>query len=149
MDTWILITDASRARVFSADPAGTTWTLQREHQHPASRAKEAELDPSQRGRQQQRAGGPYRPAMEPSTPPKEVERETFARELAEGLERDFDAHRYAHLVLVAPPHFLGLLRKSLSDKVAKQVVATVDKDYTGLDVRRLPELLADCLAQAH
>ncbi|WP_005033213.1 host attachment protein [Holophaga foetida] len=41
------------------------------------------------------------------------------------------------LVLTAPPHFLGLLRNALGGTLSKCVVASLDKDYTTLEVQEL------------
>ena len=46
---------------------------------------------------------------------------------------------YERLALVAPPHFLGLLRATISSTVAKRVELTVDKDYTALKADELAE----------
>lgn len=45
------------------------------------------------------------------------------------LDEGHGQQAYARLVLVAPPHFLGLLRKGLSHTLSKLVVASADKDY--------------------
>jgi protein required for attachment to host cells len=51
--------------------------------------------------------------------------------------------------VVAPPQFLGLLRKELSTETARRVVLEVDKDLTRFDAdgvrRRLPERLFETL----
>jgi protein required for attachment to host cells len=136
MNTWILIGDASRARLFSRNGVKGPWKLVRSLEHPESRLPDAELAGRQRGRQQQ-SGGIGRPAMEPVTMPKEVEREAFAAELGHLLDHEYDVNSYSDLVLIAPPHFLGLLRKTLGGKLRKRVIAELDKDYTLLPVHEL------------
>ncbi|HEX3655850.1 MAG TPA: host attachment protein [Pirellulales bacterium] len=136
MNTWILVGDASRARLFSANGAKGPWTLVRSLEHPESRMNDADLAGRQRGRQQQ-SGGVGRPAMEPVTMPKEVEREAFAAELGHLLDHEFDVNSYSDLVLIAPPHFLGLLRKTLGGKLRKHVIAELDKDYSQLPLHDL------------
>ncbi|HEX4148991.1 MAG TPA: host attachment protein [Pirellulales bacterium] len=136
MNTWILICDASRARVFSREASGP-WTLVQSLEHPASRLQDNELVEGQPGRQQQSFGKGSRSAMEPPTNPKEVQREAFATELARTLNHAYDLNSYADLALFAPPHFLGLLRKALGAKLAKRVVASFDKDYSLLPLHEL------------
>jgi protein required for attachment to host cells len=143
--TWILISDASRARLFAASSRQKPWTLVRELEHPQSRAKGQDIMADKPGRVKQSMGAGSRPAMEPVTPPKEVEAEHFAQQLAAVLEDGHGRNDYARLVLAAPPSFLGLLRKALSTQVGKRVVASVDKDYTQLHERDLPERLSDVL----
>ena len=79
--------------------------------------------------------------MSPSTPPHEVEAERFAHTVAKLLEGGLDSNDYERLLLVAPPHFLGLLRSALSSHVAKHVEGSLDKDYTELDAEELAERL--------
>lgn len=143
--TWILVCDASRARLFSTPGKGRPWTLVQELNHPESRLKGSEIMSDQPGRVRQSMGAGTRPAMEPHTPPKQVEAEHFAQQLAGVVEHGHGRNDFSRLVLVAPPHFLGLLRKSLSDQCSKRVVASLDKDYTELKERELPERLADVL----
>ncbi|MBI4515832.1 MAG: host attachment protein [Deltaproteobacteria bacterium] len=144
-ETWILISDASRARLFSTSGKLKPWALVREFDHPESRAKGLEIMADKPGRVKQSMGSGSRPAMAPPTPPKEVEAEHFAQQLAGVLADGHGHNAYARLILVAPPWFLGLLRKVLSAPVSKRIVASLDKDYTQLHQRDLPERLAEVL----
>ena len=143
--TWILVSNASRARLFSVPRKGQAWTLVRELEHPESRLKGQDIMSDAPGRVQQSFGAGSRPAMEPTTPPKEVEAERFALELANVLDDGHGQNAYARLVLVAPPQFLGLLRKSIGNQVAKRVTASLDKDLTEVKDIDLPERIADVL----
>ncbi len=143
--TWILVCDASRARLFTTPGRGRPWTLLHELSHPESRLKGQAINSDKPGRTQQSSGAGSRPAMEPPTPPKEVEAEHFAAHLAEVLGNGHGHNAYARLVLVAPPHFLGLLRQSLSTQVSKRVTHSIDKDYTSLRQDELPERLDEAL----
>ena len=40
-------------------------------------------------------------------------------------------------MLVAPPHFLGVLRKTINDTVSKLIGATLDKDYMHLSQKEI------------
>ena len=145
MNTWILICDASRARLYERGQTDRPWTLVRSLEHPESRLQDTKLVDGERGRQQQSFGHGSRSAMEPTTMPKEVEHEAFATELARLLEHDYDVNSYAELVLVAPPHFLGLLRKAIGAKLSKRVLASFDKDYSLLPLHELQPLLEQLL----
>lgn len=141
MDTWILVADASRARIFATGKKGQPWKLVEDFEHPESRMKNRELDPMEQGRTQQSFGAGHRPRMEPRTPPQQVEKEHFAQQLANALSKAVVEGACSCLVLVAPPAFLGDLRTMLSDHAAKCVSATVAKDYTGSDARELASRL--------
>lgn len=157
--TWVLISDASRARLFQAGEHGTRelgLTLLRKFEHPESRERNSDLVTDRPGRTQQsispnmrggtsNRGNPgggqqatgNRSGMEPATSPKKIEHEGFARELAHELEKGLNENAYVNLIVAANPEFLGLLRGAMSDQVKKHVTASLDKDYTAMDVREL------------
>lgn len=141
MDKWVLVADASRARIFSPAKPGKPWRLIEELEHQESRMKNRELDPKEQGRQRQSAGMAHRPRMEPRTAPQQVEKNHFAQQLADKLSQAVVDGDCTSLVLVAPPHFLGQLKNTLSDRACKSVSATVGKDYTGSDARELASRL--------
>jgi hypothetical protein len=61
--------------------------------------------------------------------PRELEIIKFARHIAQVLERARRRALYTDLVLVAEPHFFGLLRQELSKPVAKLVAHVVTREY--------------------
>ena len=146
--TWILVCDASRARLFSSNEGknGMEWSLLEELDHPESRAKGEEINTDKPGRVQQIGPGGMRAGMEPSTPPKEVEADRFAHHLSERLDKARTQNSYDRLILVAAPSFLGLMRGILSGPVKKTISASVAKDYTHTDERELQERLAEHLS---
>lgn len=127
--TWVLVADSSRGRLYSVPQKGKTWSFVKEYTHPASRVSEGGLTTDQPGRAHGSAGGGPRSSMESKTSPKDVEFEHFAHELAEALHDGHGQQAYSRIVLVAPPHFLGLLRNTINHTVSKLIDVTVDKDY--------------------
>ncbi|MES2883736.1 MAG: host attachment protein [Pseudomonadota bacterium] len=147
-DTWVLIADSSRARLYSVPQRGKPWTLVNEYSHSESRVSQGGLTTDQPGRSHGSGiGKGARSAMESKSSPKEVEVAHFVHELVEVLHHGHGQQAYERIVLVAPPHFLGLLRKGLNNTVSKLVGASVDKDYLHLPE---PEMQAhlDALLQA-
>ena len=143
--TWILIADSAQARLFATDRGyGGPWRLVRSFSHPLSTVKASELVSDRPGRVQQSMADGSRSAAEARTPPREVEAEHFARALADALDRG--RGQYARLVLVAPPHFLGLLRQIVSETVGNTVAISVDRNWTDLPEQELPARLGDALA---
>jgi protein required for attachment to host cells len=143
LPSWILFADASNARLYQSQGRARKLTLLRELSHPESRAREMDLVSDQPGRVKQSRSA-ARPAME-STPHKKVEADRFARELADALERGLDEGAYDRLILVAPPEFLGRLRRQLGERVSARIVAEVEKDYLHLEPRELRERLQEQL----
>lgn len=154
--TWILVCDASRARLLRAATHQKGLVQLDALEHAESRAHARDLMADAQGRKPVGAvpaskmggqqGGAYgRPGAEPDTDPKEVEAQKFARMLAEVLEKGLTDHAYDRVFLVAPPHFLGLLRSTVSAQVEKHVHLTVDKDLTHEDLTALTRRLEESL----
>lgn len=139
MTAWILVGDMSGARLFSAELRDDDWSLVERFEHPEGRQRSREIEAtSPPGRaQQSKAHGARHTALEPRTWPKEAEGERFAQRLCTFLEEAIAQRRYDCLVLVAPPHFLGLLKASLGRQATGHVRAAVDKDLSALDVAEL------------
>lgn len=135
--TWILVADSSRARLYSAPGLDQPWTLLKEYVHPESRVSEGGLTTDRAGRTYGSAGGGARSAMESKTSPKEVEFGNFALELANELHDGHGQQAFDRIVLVAPPHFLGLLRRAINGTVSKLIGESVNKDYMHLDDKAL------------
>ena len=148
--TWILVADASKARLFKYDGFGAEIELLKQWEHPGSRVKNSELATDRPGRINQshvqpHAGHGSKSGMEPELSPKEVEHEHFARELADELTKGLSGNAYSRLILAANPRFLGTLRSVADEQVRKHIVASVSKDYTALPAKALEQELATVL----
>lgn len=140
-NTWVLVADSSRGRLYSVSHKNTPWAFVKEYTHPASRVSEGGLTTDQPGRAHGSINGGARSSMESKTSPKDVEFEHFAHELAGVLHDGHGQQAYQRIVLVAPPHFLGLLRKAINHTVSKLIGLTVDKDYLHLSDSNIREQL--------
>ena len=140
--TWVLVCDASHARIFAFSDKEKPWTQVQAIEHPEGRLRAQDLVTDRPGRIQESAALGRRSAMEPDTDPREVEAGRFVQELAELLDRRLGEGRYHRLLVAAPPHFLGLLRARISDRVRQRVTASVHHDYTWVGAAQLPERLA-------
>ena len=81
MKLWILICDASRARVFSASCTGGPLLEVEGFVHPKSRLKGSDIMTDRPGRVRTGLGGKSATAMPPHTDPKDVAAADFAAEL--------------------------------------------------------------------
>jgi protein required for attachment to host cells len=143
--TWILVGDASRARLFAFEHPLRAWSLLEELEHPEGRERTHDQVSDRQGRSPRRGRGTYSTAMEPHSDPSEEGAKHFAQLLAARLEQGHRRDAFRHVVLVAPPHFLGLLRESLSAPVAAQVSASLDKDFTQIAPKELEARLQDAV----
>lgn len=134
---WILVANASRAKLFATDERAERWELREEFLHEESRMQSRELlaqidNPN--------AGTLHKPQPENEPSARQgLEHDRFARELAHRLERGLNDHAYDRLVVAAPPEFLGRLRKAISPRVHQRLMLDMRADYVNLPDRELPE----------
>lgn len=138
--TWFLVGDSSRARLFQGFDRHTL-NLVKEFSHPEGREHQRDIVSAPDGRFQQAGRSEYGVTLEPKHTPEENERTAFAKELALFLEEGANRQDFDRLVLVAPPQFLGALRRELNDQVSKRVAASLDKDLTWMPVPEISERL--------
>jgi protein required for attachment to host cells len=139
--TWVVVCDASVARLFQAEPEPRDWHLLDELTHRESRLKGRDLQSEPRGGIQQNDGS-YRNAMEPLSL-KKVEEDRFAKQIISVLGEGAAANAFEEFVLVAPPEFLGVLKKNLTPALSKRLKGTLNKDYSHLKPAELAEHLLD------
>lgn len=130
--TWVLVADCARGRLFQEDRHGLKELMGFCHMEGREHVKDRVRD-----RQGRRAGGgPGNPST-PGSDLRDVEARKFAAHMNTVLRKAHGDRRFDQLVVVAPPHFLGLFRQMLDKQVAHKVVATIDKDLTYLQARNL------------
>ena len=141
--TWILVADSTRARIFTTESSSTPLEEIEDFSHTESRLHDREITSDLPGRIKSVAGGGH--AFEQATDPKKHEAENFAHSLAQYLEDAHNANRFAQLLIIAAPSFLGLLRDHLPEQIKQLVHFELDKDLTLLsaaDIRQhLPQFL--------
>lgn len=137
---WILVADASRARIVSTNEKLTQMLPVKETEHPESRLRSSDLMSDEPGRSWSRPGGIIT-ALDPPSDPAEMEHERFAEELCHDLETGLTEHQFEKLILVAPPRFLGLLRRHVAPGVAERITAEIDRNYTHVSLPDLPGMI--------
>jgi len=140
MNTWILVADACGARLFMTFDNGRSLHLLERFSHIQSRAMEADFVSARPG-----SGGSSNHAMpsvkQPHSSHKELEAIQFARILDHYLGHALEQNKFDSLVLVAPPHFLGLLRGEMCPAVTGKIKTTVAKDLIYMDEKTVGEHL--------
>ena len=141
MNTWVVVADAARARIFRVEgmeverglarrpvPSSSTVLVEiKDILHPESRKHEIELASdapgmSSVGNMQSKFG------MDEKVSPKEEEGMRFAKEVADFLK--IQGVNYDQLYLIAPPHFLGLVRPNLDKAIISKLIMEIDKDLS-------------------
>lgn len=136
-DHWVLVADASRAQLFETDATLETFTPVEAHTHPESRLPISELVDGDRGATREMAGGPQS-RFERHTDPHRATLDAFARELADVVNTGRIAHQFEHVIIVAPPTFLGALRSHLDSESTRRVKTSIAHDWTAVPVNELP-----------
>lgn len=131
--TWIVTADASRARIFQMLGRNHIEEIE-DFIHKESRQKDRELRTDAVGQFSVRSA-PASSDMIERTEPTEHEAEIFSRTLGGYLDKARTQHKYDQLCLIAPPKFLGLLRKTLSKEALRMVDKEVPKDISWFNPR--------------
>jgi len=139
---WILIADATRARVFQLQNNGRSLEAGWELEHADSSLPSRNIASDRPGRTFDRAGD-GRHAKEPPTDPARYEKERFAREVSQKLDDDRKQHKFDELNVVAPPQFLGDLRTVMSAQLESCVRKEVNKDLSKLNPAEILKHLKD------
>ena len=144
--TWIVAADASRARVLQV--AGRKRLDEVENLlNPAGRLQNREINSDAKGR----FPGPDRPGGHSSDDEEHTvdhANEMFAKRVGDYLDKARTEHRFDQLVLVAPPKFLGALRKELGKEVGKLVADELPKDLSWYSERELEDYFSKGSGQA-
>lgn len=139
---WIVIADASRARILSQVNGDGTYAVVSEIDFPAGRLRNQELVTDEAGRVTKGASGVLS-AAEPRTDPHEQQARRFAARLGRLLDQAAVQRAYDRLTLVAPPHFLGLLKGRLSSAASDKVAVWLPRDLTHVALTDLPKHLEE------
>jgi protein required for attachment to host cells len=154
--TWIVAADSSRARVLQVADREEKLLEVHDLVNPQARLQNRDLqtdgEPRFNGH-----GGVGKPGTA-STGGPASDREAqgavehsvrvFAKEVGRYLDAARHQHRYDELVIVAPPKFLGALRKELDKEVEKLVVEELPKGLSWLSARELERYFAQGSARA-
>jgi protein required for attachment to host cells len=127
MKIWVSVCDSSRLRLFQADKPNDQLHEISDKYHGASRERERELVTDRPGVAHGR--GQTHTLADENDQHKE-EAAQFAREVADVLNRGALDSKYTKLYILAPPAFLGHLRKQLSEHTRKLVAEEIPVNLT-------------------
>ncbi len=139
---WILLANASHARLLSRDSATDPLVALATLEHPESRLKASQLADDRPGHEatdNSSGGNRY----EPRSDVRRKEHQRFAREIAHRLDAGLAAGEFNAVWLFASSPFLGELKAQLSDAVNKRVHLALDSDLTALGLAEIEQRLLD------
>jgi len=135
--TWILVANASLAKLYANLGPKKGLKLIRELAHPESRRKNGDLVSDRAGNMP--AGG----SAEPQEFPKQHEARLFAHELARTLYQGRAGNAFQRAILCAPPGFMGMLNSCLDGPTVQMVSDRYEKDYTKSSEAELSKRLSE------
>lgn len=131
--TWIMVANASQAKLFANHGPKKGLQFIKELVHPESREKTSNLVSDRSGSHTGSGHG----AFVQATDPKHHEAERFAQEITRELDDGRINKAYDRLILVASAPFVGLVNSRLPELVRSKLSEIIDKDYTRLPVKEL------------
>mgnify|MGYP001813280172 FL=1 len=126
MRVHVIVADAARARIFASQNLIKHLTEQQDFIHSEAHLANHDLVGDAAGKSR----NPHAGSLDSATSPKEHEAKVFARLLAKHLKDLHNQQNFEKLILIAPPKFLGLLRKELPKPLDQLVERTIPKDLT-------------------
>ena len=138
--TWVVITDAARARLFDITGQGGIAEIACFNN---TAGRKPDRGPNDRPPRTLDSRSAHRHAIQPHTTPREKAEQQFARAVADELENGAERQQYDHLILVAPPHFLGALREELPEALRKRVIGDIPSDLVSASTQELDQRLRE------
>ncbi len=140
--SWVVVGDASGARIFKYDMKNEPWKLV---ETVAGDGSTKDTGTRDFGTKASEHKGALHAHGERKNDPKETAERRFAHQLSHVLERGLTEKAFGRLVLVAQARLLGELRENLSRGLLDKVVAEVSKDYVHLAPDELRKQLSDVI----
>ncbi|NKB58477.1 MAG: hypothetical protein GKS00_19285 [Alphaproteobacteria bacterium] len=140
---WVVVADGARGRFFQLSEGHELVSVYA-HELVGEALASRDLASDRPGRTFER-GGDGRHAMEPHSDPKRYAKTVLAREIGRLLEAERKKRSFDHLVVVAPPQFLGDLRGAMSKPLQELIATEINKDLSKLAPHQLKIQLGDVL----
>ena len=125
---WIVIADGEHARFVTPAPKRAFHT-QRVFESPSAHKKSSDLGTDRPTRSTESATGTSH-AITPKHDLHEMEKQEFAHQVADEINRASAQGVFDQVVLVAPAHTLKEIRDKLDTTTAAKLVGTLQKDLT-------------------
>jgi len=145
--TWIVSADAGRARIFAETDTQKPYEEVEDLVSPNARARDIDINTDRIGTTaagqsiHNTGGATPNKQYEPAQTPEQHDATLFAKEICTTLLKGAQDKRFAKLVLVAEPKFLGVLRGQLDKQLQPLIDYELNKDYSHSNGQQLREQL--------
>jgi len=123
---WVIAANSGSAEIFAVEP-GKSIELIQQINFPEGRMKGREILSDRPGRSFDKMGS-ARHALGTKTSLHTHEQQVFAHELCTLLRKGCEEQLFERLVMIAPPEFLGDLRKILPENVKRFLFQEINKE---------------------
>ena len=142
---YVILANSTLANFYSVSEEKFHFELIKRIHHSESRLKEQALDADRPGHYQKGLHGSKGAYTKP-TSHKDLEVEGFAKEICQELEKERIAQAYNGIIIVADPHFYGLINANVTDGVRRMIKFHLLKDYVHYSEKELMLELKEVLA---
>lgn len=125
--TWIVALESRGARIFQTKGRSAHLSLVQTFSHPIGKEPSSHINTDRQGKRRSPGAGSFH-SFSPHVDPHEQENKRFVKEIAHYLQASPNGHHFERLILVAPPHLLGDLRKALPEPLKKKVLQELAKE---------------------
>ncbi len=136
--TWVLVADGTRARVFIKKRDKMNNALGKDFVSDNLQDRDIYMDKPGRAYE---SSNPTRHAYQPRTDWHQYNKELFAKELCEVIEKASENAEFDELIIISPPKTLGDIRGNLCKQTLSKVTAEIPKDVTKLTEHELVDFL--------
>lgn len=130
--TWVVAADSAQAEIYRISKIGGRFEPIKGLSNAEGQLKGRDLTTDRPGRSFD-SMGTGRHAMSSPEAPRNHAADGFAREICQFLESSRTRGQYDRLIVVAPPDFLGRLRKAITPAANHLVVESLAKNLVGQD----------------
>jgi len=141
---YIVLANSISASFYVVSNKERHFNLVKKLNHPEGLLKESELNSDKAGHYQ-KGGNERGGSLAEPTSHKELAKEHFAKSICEELEKDRVANAFDNIIIVAEPHFFGLINKEASKQIQKLIRFHLPKDYTHYSEKDLKIQLEEVL----
>ena len=146
---WYLVANRAEARIYQDRPKHGFEFVQR-MENPEGKMSESELDSDRPGRSFSSArGASISHSLDQTAIRHETVAKRFAAMLAKVLESSVREGKFSELVLVAEPHFLGLLRAAIPASVRDRIGHEINREFAQGSDLALRDYLREKLQSAY
>lgn len=137
---WLINVNSNQCRIYDYQKKPPEITLIKELSNPAAkRDTNSDVTTDRPGHYQTR--GSVHGAFSPRTDPKENETTHFARDIVKELDHGRNNNLYNEVILIAPPHMMGILNQHTDTHVKKLITNSIQNDLIHLKDHELLDFI--------